>query len=272
MKTCFMKQKPSYINNSSILKVVHYHYNIDKYKTGKELKNMNKKAKIASIVGVSAVAVAIVGSSTMAFFKDSKTTSTSGTAGDVTIGVDAINLTNSGNINPGDNDPSLDRSVVRGGTDHVLSYDIENQGNKSVVVRSVITLSVESGLDASKFFLLDNTTKNDLSLSSNVETYYEVNGSYVAKSAYTTGKIDSIRYIVTEKSMDGVGVNNEDETDAVDGSGYTVYYPVGMSINADDTYEKAVLNIDVVVQAMQYRNTADSDWTTVFSDTLKIGQ
>ena len=235
---------------------------------------MNKKAKIASILGVSAAAVAIVGSSTMAFFKDSKTLNTEGTAGDVTIAVDSINLTNAGNINPGDNDPSIaNKAGVRGGTEHDLTYKIANSGNKSVVVRSVITLDVEGDLaTAPAYFLLDNATQKDLSLSSNVETYYEVNGKYIKKAEYNTGAVKSIRYVITERPMNGVGQNAETETNAVDGTGYTVTYPVAMSINTADEYEKKKLDIDVVVQAMQYRNTADSDWTTVFSDTLTIGQ
>ena len=94
---------------------------------------MQKKkiAKITSIV----VALALVVGGTLSYFTDYATTSAEGTAGTVAISLDTsnINWLNADGqdiLNPGDARKSI--------------FKVQNEGNKSIDVRTTIKLTVES--------------------------------------------------------------------------------------------------------------------------------
>lgn len=106
---------------------------------------MANKKKIAAIGGVSVAAVAAVAAGAFAFFSDTADGQTTGTAGTVDASIsNALELENAKNINPGDDDPK-NPDDAREGTQHKLSFSVRNDGNKSIMTRNIITLSVKAG-------------------------------------------------------------------------------------------------------------------------------
>ena len=209
------------------------------------------------------IALSIVGSMGLAFFTDTDTTSAAAKAGSVDISVSALEIENSGNVNPGDEDPHVpDES--REGTPHKFEFEVTNSGNKSVVTRNIITLNVikdNTILDASVLALYDNG--NELG-----EKYVQVEGSdtFIKADEYNGGKIIAIRYIVNGESLNGTGDAAEVES-GITATSATYTYALSLSLEATNAYQLADINSEIVVQAMQYRNTQDSTWETVFTDT-----
>lgn len=236
------------------------------------MKNRNKKIIAAGGVSLAAVGALLAGS--FAFFTDGADKKTTGTAGNVAISMSELALSNSGNINPGDEDETKS-STARKGTDHDLTFTVNNTGNKSIVTRNVITLSVTNGsknLDPSVYSLKTNDS-TEL-----VTKYYSSDGTN-----YTTTKpsnVKYVRYVTTQVALNGTGSNAEKDATAVnqahqktnsDITGVDYDYILKLDKNTPDgDYELSTLKIDVEVQAMQYRNTTDSEWSTLFSDTLTV--
>ena len=104
-------------------------------------RNMQKR-KIA-IIGASCVAAAtlIVGSA-LALFTDETESDAAAKAGTVKIDVSPITFTNAGNVNPGDNDPTISPDA-HSGTTHDVKYVVSNLGNKSVKTRQTIILTCD---------------------------------------------------------------------------------------------------------------------------------
>ena len=237
--------------------------------------NKNKK-KILAIGGASIAAVAALVCGTLAFFTDSADKQTSGVAGNVEIDMTELTLSNPGNINPGDEDESKPDGA-REGTEHDLTFTVTNEGNKSIMTRNVITLSVTNGdkvLDPSVYSLKsDDATEL-------VTKYYSADGTN-----YTTEKPETVkyvRYVTTQVALDGKGEGPGVEKDAIDvnkteakttedKTGVNYDYILKLAKETPDgDYELSQLHIDVEVQAMQYRNTTDNEWSTLFADTLKV--
>lgn len=242
---------------------------------------MKKNKKIIAACGVSLAATVALVAGTFAFFTDSAEKSTGGTAGKVSIEMTDPALSNSGNINPGDGDETVNSE--RPGTTHDLTFTVTNTGNKSIMTRNVITLSVKQGekfLNAAYYSLKVDDT-NEL-----VEKYYSVDGETFTKTKPETGDVKYVRYVTTQVALNGVGANNEVEasysgvtsdavtTKAVDSVPHAAVeydYILKLDKNTPDgEFELSNLIIDVEVQAMQYRNTTDAEWETLFSDTLTI--
>ena len=87
--------------------------------------DMKKKSKLicAGVAGL--MAVAIVGSMGLAFFSDTGETKASAKAGSVTIDVTDLEIENSGNVNPGDEDPDVPDGS-REGTPHDFTFSVTN--------------------------------------------------------------------------------------------------------------------------------------------------
>ena len=240
---------------------------------------MNKGKKIFAICVACVLSVSAIIGGSFAFFVDRAEGETDGQAGAVTISMGTMNLTNSGNINPGDNDETKS-TTSRGGTSHDLTFNVENQGNKSIMTRNVVTIEVEDGLLPAYVYSLKTSTYNELT-----EKYYSLDGStFVLASTVNVADLENVvavRYITPQVALNGVGANAEidadDSTNNVEGAStvnnttaveYT--YLLKLAKSASDEYEKSTLDIKVEVQAMQYRNTGDEDWVTLFTDMLTI--
>ena len=241
------------------------------------MKNSIKKRTgiIASIC-----AIALLAGATFALFSTTDDTSTSGHIGSVDVSVTALNVENFENVNPGDNDPDLPEDPEdprTPGTPHDITFTVSNNGNKSIKTRHVITLSTDDGLDASKFMIINGDSEA-------VEKFYVIDNADVAVADYDgTSTISAVKYIIASDVFDGKGVSldeggsaeketgaiSSDDTDASPSTSYT--YKLGMSYDVEkEEYEGAPIHLTVEVQGMQYRNTNNSDWQTIFTDGVTI--
>ena len=122
---------------------------------------MNKK--IGMIVGSIAGGLAILGVGSLALFTARTDSDFSAKAGTVTIDLKELNMTNSKNVNPGDNDPDNPVGAAEG-TEHKFTYEVYNTGNKSIRTRHTIILTIDEAgesdelLDA-RFLALFNKGK-----------------------------------------------------------------------------------------------------------------
>lgn len=102
-----------------------------------------KNNKKLAIAGASALGLAVVGFGAFAFFSDSAEQNTDGTVGTVDVSSKGnLTLSNSGNINPGDEEPGKENRDDT--TSHELNFGITNDGTKSIVTRNIIDIMVDS--------------------------------------------------------------------------------------------------------------------------------
>ena len=222
----------------------------------------NKKVIVSLVVSVLALAVLIA--SSLALFTDAKSASANGKAGTVKIDLEGAKFTHKyqgqtsvNNINPGDNDPEK-KPGQRPGTEHAIEFDVSNKGNKSVITRhTIIITATKNGavIDPSVFFLL---TGNPLA---------KITPTEVVKSG---GKVLAIKYVLYPADIyNGIGTNAEIETGGLTGVKHYVV-PFGMDRLADNSYQGVDVKVDIIVEAMQYRNTVSTDWATIATKTVSI--
>lgn len=260
---------------------------------------MVNKKKIIAVGGVSFAALSAVCAGSFAFFSDTSEKAASATAGLVDISMSDVTITNPDNINPGDNDPD-NPDGHRPGTPHDVTFSMTNDGNKSIMTRNVITISVKDTgnnlVDPSVYRLLntqthqnDNTAAFDAETPDSVEVAGKLYGD--SKGNFTAEKpadCKYIRYITNQVALNGKAdsVGREDEnvptgelwktngngvTVNENGDGASFFYQLMMDHSAPDTpYEKSVIEIQVDIQAIQYRNSSNGTFTTVFSDMKKL--
>lgn len=280
-----------------------------------------KKAGLISLTCLSAAVIA--GAASLALFTAQTDSDTAAKVGTVDIGLSEVTLTNSDNVNPGDNDPSTGNEANEG-TAHELIYSVSNLGTKSAKTRQTIILTCdESGdstdlLDARYLALFDDGAELAektyiLSTGEEFETLeeadamienYKSEATAMASSLYideygmiktdgeTTyyiGENDSdlsplpyvaaIKYVFYSDSFDGFGLDlneggnaeKENSDDVISASENTEDSPVtkeysydfAMLREAPNKYQNADITVDILVEAMQYRNTTDEDWSTI---------
>lgn len=246
------------------------------------MKNNKTKKRVGLIACLCALTVLAGG--TMALFSTTDSASKEGSIGSVEVTMSDLDIENVGNINPGDNDPELpeDPSDPRTpGTPHDITFNVSNNGTKSIRTRNIITVEMNdkaSKLDPSVFMVTDG--KGEVA-----EKYYVVDGKDVAASDFDplTSSCSAVKYIVSGDIFDGNGLsleeggNAEKETtstvkatgDTAPAKNYT--YSLAMSHLASDEYQGKKVSITVEVQGMQYRNTNNSDWKTLFTDGIIVG-
>lgn len=111
----------------------------------------NKKKFVAVAVSLVTAASLLVGGA-FAFFVDKDWTSDVGEVGTVYLNVEDLIFTNSENINPGDYDKDVylasvqngSSTSLRTGTEHNITFTVDNVGTKSIMTRNVITITVEN--------------------------------------------------------------------------------------------------------------------------------
>ena len=116
-----------------------------------------KNKKMATIIA-SVLAICVIVGGAFALFQDNAEGAATTTVGNVKVAVEG-NLTHSedrNNINPGDNDPTQNTGY-RTGSDHELSFKVDNLGNKSIITRTVIKIT---GKDAQNKDLTAEVLKN----------------------------------------------------------------------------------------------------------------
>lgn len=248
----------------------------------------SKKIIVGSLV--SAFAILTVGS--FAFFSDLATSSVTGKGGSVNVSISDVVLTNSQNINPGDEDPSVEKTYVPqpgdplydannpnaavkvSTTPHTLSFDITNNGSKSIRTRQTFVLKVSKDgetLDPRVFSIL-NSEREELGSNAEIKSYILSDGSEVA-SVGENDSVAAIKYQIVSDIFDGVGENAETENVSTvkenNGTASQAYsYILSMRKNSKNIYQDANVNIDVIVEAMQFRNTTPEDWKVISTSTI----
>lgn len=189
--------------------------------------------------------------------------------GTVELGIENIGLTNADKIAPGNGDKdNPDKSI--GNMDHKFEFTIDNKGNKSVRTRYTIVLSANNNgkvLDASQMLL----SKNGEEISD--KEYLDIRGKSVSANS---GDVAAVKYTVEGDIFDGFGKDIMDGGDAekenVSGSveedkngdvKKTYNFDFALLRTAKNEYQNADIHIDVVAEAMQYRNTKDSDFSDI---------
>lgn len=242
-------------------------------------RNMQKR-KIA-IIGASCVAAAtlIVGSA-LALFTDETESDAAAKAGTVKIDVSPITFTNAGNVNPGDNDPTISPDA-HSGTTHDVKYVVSNLGNKSVKTRQTIILTCdEQGsstklLDARYLALYnrDAELSDKTYISSEGKSYSDISEFDSDVDKPQEAYITAVKYTYFSDSFEGFDPNAEKEDgfsvvaakdDTVDSPVEKEYsYSFSLLKDASNQYQGADITVDVIVEAMQYRNTESSDWDVI---------
>lgn len=229
---------------------------------------MNKKQKLitASVAGATAM-VALIGG-TLALFTARADSDFTAKAGTVSVNVDKLAMTNSGNINPGDNDPANPEGAVAG-TDHDFTYVVTNQGTKSIRTRHTLILTCTENtkdaklLDARYLALYDNKAEVV------TKSYILEDNSEVTSLDKVEKKVKAVKYVFLSDVFNGFGKDAEIETvqgaiaekDGAVSKEYLLDF--ALLRGATNEYQACNVNIEVVVEAMQYRNTAESDWSEV---------
>jgi len=248
---------------------------------------MTNKKKI--IMGSSVAAVVLLGIGAFAYLSDTDTDYDNSKVGTVDVSLTEqangkkVQITHSDdldNINPGDNDPT-NPDDNRPGTDHELTFEIQNDGTKSVITRTIITVSgvdkdgndlsiadLEKVILSEKADATEEASDNDKDKDDG-KTIVVLGKSGDSKDGkgvvYIIGNRDSADGI--SDVINGTGDNKEEEDNGVTGPVRRTF-DIGLAkeVTKDSPLMGATLKFQVEVQAMQYRNTGDDDWDTIFVD------
>ena len=253
---------------------------------------INKKTKIiaASITALASVGLVTVG--TLALFTDYADAEAEAIGGKLDINITEYTMTNKDNINPGDNDPLAPKTYVPvsgdpkynpanpqaevpiSTTDHIIKYRVSNDGNQSARTRQTILISCKNAagevLDPSVFHLFEGS--NEASGKSLVLS----DGTEIQEgTTIPDGKsVVALKYFTDSDIFDGVGKGAQRENESTvkqdDGTCSKDYeYHFGMEKEkSGNMYQGVTLNIDIVVEAMQYRNTTAEKWIETSRNTL----
>lgn len=222
----------------------------------------NKSYRILCLLLV----VALLISSTMAYFTDKATVQTEGTTGTVALSIDsAINLLNADGqdiLNPGDMRDA--------------GFTVTNEGNKSVDVRTTIALTVQSKNYADLVFTGDGETQSEYDLYERNDVvevpgygYQPVEGAKPLQVKSIDQ--DVITYIVPEYSLNG----NSDKYDEVETiEGVTEFkhfhdYVFVFKGEAGNEWQDSSVSIDVLVEAKQHENTGS--WEVIEQESFVSG-
>lgn len=238
-----------------------------------------KKKIVLTVSSLCGVAALIFGC-TYALFTARTDSDFSAKAGTVRIALDNLSLTNPENINPGDSDPENPNGATNG-TEHEFSYSVANEGNKSIRTRhSIIITCDENGdsteeLDARYFAMLSDDKEI-------ADKLYVLKDGSTKKEVGKDDFVSAVKYAFYGDVMDGKGNSIEKGGDAEkeDVSGVvkqdgdkvqkTYNYDLAMLRNAPNSYQGCDVNIEVIVEGMQYRNTDNNDWSVVGTVTKKF--
>lgn len=214
-------------------------------------KNFKKTLAIGALAG----AVTLTG--VMAFFTDRVDTSVQATAGTVDLVLDA-NWSDVVNLNPGD---KVD-----------MSYSIQNDGNKSVDVRERIVVKSSVAMDTAE------QAEFEVFAASDVEQ--DASGAYVPKDGATPIATNDARvvstddtritYELTEYTLNGTGFGAEIE-DGINQTAKDSSYVLIFKREAKNAFQGATVNVELVAEAKQHRNTNDDTWTVVSTDNIVTG-
>ena len=238
------------------------------------------KKKVALISGTLCGAAALIAGCSYALFTARTDSDFYAKAGTVRITLDNLALTNPDNINPGDNDASNPEGSSAG-TDHKFTYSVTNDGNKSIRTRHSIVIACDKNgesaeqLDARYFVMLSDSKEL-------ADKLYILKDGSTKKDVGKDDFVSAVKYTFYGDVMDGKGasIDNGGDAEKEDVSGVvkenggkverTYSYDLAMLRNAPNSHQGCDVNIEVIVEGMQYRNTDNDDWAIVGTVSKKL--
>lgn len=223
-----------------------------------------KKTLLATCASLASLCILFAG--TFALFTARTNSNMTAVAGNVNVSITSMDMTNKNNINPGDNDPDISIDAPSG-TEHTFTYTVSNDGNKSVRTRQTIILTANDGELDARYLKLFGGDKEIAT-----KTYILQDDS--EKLACTASDdVKAVKYTFIGDVFDGKGTSLENGGDAEKETLSTVVkenengdvtqsysYDFCLLGSATNEYQNADFRIDVIVEAMQYRNTETTDW------------
>jgi hypothetical protein len=233
------------------------------------------KAKIVTSVSLAVAAVSLLTTGAMAFFSDAAVFETqSGKVGTVSISDTNLLVTDNtgksatsfGTWNPGDI--------------NTITWRVENTGTKSIATRNRLYIYWEDEMNEYSesndivYLYPQNVSNNDIEaemLAKDTKSKIDIGSP---KKITVNGKeYTGWEYICSGDILDGVGTDAETgdafETDYASNlndmsSTYdSIAYKIALSNYANVHTMDKNLKVVVITEAMQARNTADSEWETV---------
>ena len=235
----------------------------------------NKRLKFAAATSVAAL-ILLIGAS-LAYFTDNTTGTATGTAGTVKISIDtaSFNLLNPDgdvdNFNPGDG--------------RLISAAITNEGNKSVDVRATYRITMKPTAPVTDFTALpsDEGTPMGWTLFDAADcTLDDTTGNYavnpgatpIAVPAWTKngdGTFSAIFAASGVITLNGTGAGAEIDVDEGSNKFDSGGHVLAMLADSDNSYQAAVVTLDILAEAKQHRNTSGISWSQLETQTVAFG-
>ena len=213
------------------------------------------------------LAIIMLFGASFAYFSDYATSQANGTAGTVALSMDSnINLLDAEGrdiLNPGD---------MRDG-----SFEVTNEGNKSVDVRTTIVLTAQDYAGNPVTFTGDATTQSEYDLYLREDVEYVEGRGYMPKEGAQPLQVksidqDTITYILPEYSLNG-NSDNYDEVETVDGVNEFTHVNDFVFVfkgESGNEWQDSSVQLDVLVEAKQHENT-QAGWDIVAKETITSG-
>lgn len=213
------------------------------------------------------LAIIMLFGASFAYFSDYATSQANGTAGTVALSMDSnINLLDAEGrdiLNPGD---------MRDG-----SFEVTNEGNKSVDVRTTIVLTAQDYAGNPVTFTGDATTQSEYDLYLREDVEYVEGRGYMPKEGAQPLQVksidqDTITYILPEYSLNG-NSDNYDEVETIDGVNEFSHVNDFVFVfkgESGNEWQDSSVQLDVLVEAKQHENT-QAGWDIIAKETITSG-
>lgn len=224
----------------------------------------NSRRVVSFMLVIAMLMTLLVG--TTAWFTDRVSTTTNGTAGTVTINV------NDTGINLKD---QLGKDILNPGDLRKVNYTVTNTGNKSVDIKETIYLSAYDKL-GQKLNLSDTQSEFELYKASDV-IFFD-NRGWIPKENTEPLQVKSlneniITYDIPTYTLNGStnfeDINREIE-DSIDTDFKTNDFVLIFKALSNNTFQGAVLKLDLIVEAKQHRNTESVLWSEVSNNSYLL--
>jgi len=193
-----------------------------------------------------------------AYFTDRVTGNVSATAGTLELKLSSFTASKTKDFKPGE-------AIT-------LSYDLTNIGNKSADVREMIVITVTDS-KGNAVSLNANSPEFALYKASDVTINASTGAFTIKGSPNTTVNGNKITYdgASDEFILNGNVNDAARETETGGKDKHDGEYVLVFSASAGNKFQNLTLTIDYEAQAKQHRNTGDSTWAVVKSETITFG-